>query len=366
MKNKKSKKEIFGSKMADILNYGALNLAMALGYRLEIFDALEDLGKPSSLENIAQKSGLNQRYVQEWLGVMVTGGVVEISSCPSDIPLYFLPPEHGAFLTRKAVNSNMGVYTQEIPLLTECAMEAVIDGFKSGDGVPFSKYPRFQSFMAELSNAKHRQVLVDQFLPQVDGGRLLKQLKKGIMVCDLGCGEGVVMNLMAEAFPQSRFIGIDNHEDALKTARLSAETMSLENAVYILEDAGELKDKPLFFHRFHYICAFDAIHDQSRPLDALKSACCMLVPGGIFSMVDIDATSDHAGNMGHAMGPFLYTVSLMHCMPVGLNDKGAGLGMMWGRKKAKALLIEAGFEDIVIEGMTHDPFNVHYMCRSAS
>ena len=63
------------------------------------------------------------------------------------------------------------------------------------------------------------------------------------------------------------------------------------------------------------------------------------------------------------MGPFLYTVSLMHCMPVGLNDDGAGLGMMWGREKAEALLVEAGFENIDIIEMEHDGFNLHYLCR---
>jgi SAM-dependent methyltransferase len=357
------KKAAFGRKMTDILNHGSLNLAMALGYRQKLFDAMETLGKPSTIEDIALKSKKNQRYIQEWLGVMVTGGVVEISMDDSGKTLYHLPSEHAAFLTRNAGNNNLGVYTQEIPLLTQCAMEAVVAGFESGQGVPFSMYPRFQSFMAELSNAKHRQVLVEQFLPQVDDGRLMKRLEKGIAVCDLGCGEGVALNLMARAFPQSRFTGIDNHQKALETAKKDAQKMGLDNVTYYMEDAAGLADDSRFAGRFDYICAFDAIHDQSKPLSALKSVRSMLAPGGLFSMVDIAADASHAGNMAHPMGPFLYTVSLMHCMPVGLNDNGAGLGMMWGRQRAEALLKEAGFDGVDMQEMAHDGFNLHYLCR---
>ncbi len=358
-----AKRDAFGKKMMDILNHGALNLAMGLGYRQQLFDTMEQLGTPSSMEDIALKSSQNQRYLREWLGVMVTGGVVEMTTDPSGETLYHLPPEHAAFLTRNSGNNNLGVYTQEIPLLTHCAMEAVVEGFGSGQGVPFSQYPRFQSFMAELSNAKHRQVLVEQFLPQVEDGRLIKKLEKGISVCDLGCGEGVALNLMAKAFPKSRFTGIDNHGAALERAQNEAEKMGLNNAIYYLEDAALLADDPRFVMKFDYICAFDAIHDQSRPLEALKSIGKMLAPGGLFSMVDIAADSHHAGNLEHPMGPFLYTVSLMHCMPVGLNDNGAGLGMMWGRQRAEQLLKEAGFDEVVVQEMAHDSFNLHYLCR---
>ncbi|SMD07532.1 Methyltransferase domain-containing protein [Desulfocicer vacuolatum DSM 3385] len=357
------RKEAFGKKMVDILNSGALNLAMAVGYRQKLFDTMENIGVPSSVDAIALKSGLQPRYIKEWLGVMVTGGVVEISSDTSSVFLYHLPPEHAVFLTRNAGNNNLGVYTQEIPLLTQCAMEAVVDGFNTGQGVPFSCYPRFQAFMAELSNAKHRQILVEQFLPQVDEGRLIQRLERGIDVCDLGCGEGVALNLMARAFPKSRFWGVDNHAQALGIAGKEAKKTGLNNVTYHLADAAYLADEPRFAKKFDYICAFDAIHDQSKPLEALKSIHAMLAVDGIFSMVDIAAQSHHAGNMDHPMGPFLYTVSLMHCMPVGLNDNGAGLGMMWGRQQAEELLKEAGFDRVVVQEMDHDAFNLHYMCR---
>jgi hypothetical protein len=80
----------------------------------------------------------------------------------------------------------------------------------------------------------------------------------------------------------------------------------------------------------------------------------------------IKAGSRQADNLDHPLGPFLYAVSLMHCMPVGLNDHGMGLGMMWGREKAEALLRAAGFDHIEISEMDHDPFNLHYLCKAPS
>ncbi|MBF0201510.1 MAG: class I SAM-dependent methyltransferase [Desulfamplus sp.] len=373
----------FQRKMCDILNFGALNLAMAIGYKHGIFEAMDAIGDYAPVDTISRKSGLDPRYIREWLGVMATGGIVEISwreeisrgheiSGKDEISrgqareeLYRLPEEHAALLTRGAGAANLGVYTQEIPLLTCCAMDAVEKGFKSGEGIPFSFYPSFQSFMSQISNAKHRDVLVDKFLPQVDGGRILAGLEKGIRVCDIGCGEGVALNLMAQSFPKSGFTGIDNDPDAIETARNSTRDMGLGNVAYLIEDAALVGEMDDFKNRFDYITAFDAIHDQTRPLETLKGIRKMLANPGVFSMVDINAGSSHHDNIHHPMGPFLYTVSLMHCMPVGLGEdgRGSGLGMMWGRERALELLGEAGFTHVDILEMAHDGFNVHYQCK---
>lgn len=354
----------FSKRINEILNHGALNLAMAIGYKNRIFDILEDLNKPVTVVEVASASGLNERYLKEWLGIMVTGKIIKLSHTPDGEDTYFLPPEHASFLTRKAGSNNMGVYTQEIPLLTSCAMESVNRGFKTGDGIPFSKYPDFQKFMAELSDAKHKKVLINHFLPSVDKGQLIARLVDGIRVCDLGCGHGVAVNLMARAFPKSKFAGIDSHKEAIIQAMNAAEEMGLSNVVYHGLDSAKIHGKKEFFGRFDYIYAFDAIHDHSHPLEALKGIRYMLAPGGMFSMIDIKASSNQADNIDHPMGPFLYAVSLMHCMPVGLNDNGTGLGMMWGQEKAQTLLKEAGFEHIELKEMEHDPFNLHYLCKA--
>ena len=355
--------ENFSQKMIDILNYGALNLAMGIGYRTKLFDVMDAFESPQSAEAIAGQSGLNQRYVEEWLGIMCTGGIVTLASREDGTAEYFLPRSHGDVLTRRSGNGNLGVYAQEIPLLTLCAMEKVLEGFQTGEGVPYSNYPKFQAFMTELANAKHRQVLIDQFLPTVDGGRMTARLENGIRVCDLGCGEGVALNLMAGAFPNSRFTGIDMDPEVVRIAETAAAEAGLANVAYRARDAAALAKNGEFENAFDYITAFDAIHDQREPLAALKSVRRMLAPGGCFSMIDIDSRTAHKDNMDHPMGPFLYTVSLMHCMPVGRFGNGAGLGMMWGREQAVSLLAQAGFDRIDVIEMPHDPFNIHYFCR---
>ena len=353
----------FAQKMTDILNHGALNLAMGIGYKNRIFDVLEDLNRPATIEEIGVASGLNRRYLKEWLGIMVTGEIIELSRTSDGGNAYFLPPEHAAFLTRNSGNNNLGVYTQEISLLTSCAMDAVNQGFQTGAGISFSQYPDFQEFMGQLADAKHRQVLIPEFLPSVDNGNLVKRLEDGIRVCDLGCGQGVALNLMADAYPKSCFTGIDNHEQAVRAGEKEAREMGLSNVAYIVRDAAAIEGDGAFCEKFDYVCAFDAIHDQSHPLDALKGIYYMLAPGGLFSMIDIKANSDHKDNLDHPMGAFLYTVSLMHCMPIGLTDNGTGLGMMWGREQAEAMLRQAGFEHVEVLNMENDEFNLHYMCK---
>jgi ubiquinone/menaquinone biosynthesis C-methylase UbiE len=146
-----------------------------------------------------------------------------------------------------------------------------------------------------------------------------------------------------QAFPASRFTGIDISAEALETARVDAREKGLTNVCFEQRDAAELRHPNDLSGRFDYITAFDAIHDQTRPLEALRGIHEILKDDGAFSMIDIAAQSDIDGNRDHPMGAFLYTVSLMHCMPVGLVDGGAGLGMMWGRQLAERDAGQAGF-----------------------
>ncbi len=347
--------------MIDILNYGAINLAMAIGYRTGLFDVMDTFDSPQNIGDISDQAGLNPRYVQEWLGIMTTAEIVELSQ-KEDENQYFLPKHCGDLITRRAGNSNLGVYTQEIPLLTTCAMEAVIEGFSSGEGVTYDHYPKFQAFMSQLANAKHRQVLINKFLPSVENSRIVQRLKAGIQVCDLGCAEGVAVILMAESFPQSRFVGIDISSEAIDEARRQTRRQKLENLDFMVLDAADLKNNREMKGLFDYVTAFDAIHDQTRPLDVLLGVNHILRLDGRFSMVDIAAKSDLADNLDHPMGPFLYTVSLMHCLPVGLVGGGTGLGMMWGREKAVEMLKEARFQQVQVIEMPDDPFNLHFFC----
>ncbi len=359
----RNKRESFSKKMTDILNYGALNLAMAIGYRTGMFDVMDGLDSPKTVSAIAERAGLNTRYVKEWLGVMVCGGIVELTVGEAGDDLFVLPKEHGDLMARRAGHDNIGLYTQEIPLLTTCAMDPVVQGFKSGEGIGYDQYPKFQDFMSQLANAKHQQVLIDQFLPSIENGQLIQRLKAGIRVCDMGCAEGIALMLMARAFPASKFVGMDISEEAIIKAETSARQQGLHNVTFLQTDATTLKENRNLEKSFDYVTAFDVIHDLTRPLEALEGVHSILKRGGLFSMVDIAASSSLFENKAHPMGPFLYTVSLMHCMPVGLVDGGKGLGMMWGHQKAVEMIEDAGFAKVEVLEIPTDSFNSHYFCR---
>lgn len=352
----------FSESMVEILNHGAVNVALAIGYRTGLLDVLDTFDTPRSADLIAESSGLAIRYVREWLAIMASSGIVELVEVDGE-NRFRLPREHGDLLTRRAGSSNLGVYTQEIPLLTTLAMEAVIDGFRTGQGVAYDRYSRFQAFMGGLAEAKHQQTLIHRFLPTVDGGRLIERLNRGIRVCDLGCGEGLAAILMAEAFPRSQLTGMDISGEAISSAVEAAKLKGLDNIHFEVLDAATLKERHHLSQAFDYITAFDSIHDQTRPMEALQGVYGILAPDGVFSMVDIAAKTNVRDNLHHPMAPFLYTVSLLHCMPVGLVNGGAGLGMMWGRELAERMLQEAGFSRVEVLEMEHDSFNLHFCCR---
>ena len=353
----------FSRKLTDILNYGALNLAMGIGYRARLFDIMDTLETPKPASAIAEKAGLDRRYVLEWLNIMVTGGIVDLIKDRDGQNRFQLPKAHANLITRRAENNNMGVYTQEIPLLTATVFMAVESGFRTGNGIPYEMYPGFHRFMTELADAKHRQVLISRFLPSVENGEMVKKLREGISVCDVGCAEGVALILMAEAFPKSLFLGIDISETAIEKGESTAKEKNLKNVIFQKRDCTTLTEDRKLRGSLDYVTAFDAIHDQTQPVKALKGIHAILKDGGVFSMVDIAAGSDLSQNLDHPMGMFLYTVSLMHCMPVGLVDGGTGLGMMWGREKAVKMLKKAGFSDVVVEEIPEDSFNFHFFCK---
>lgn len=342
--------EAFAGQMVGVVNGAAIALMTSIGHQVALFDTMATL-PPSTSEAIAEAAGLNERYVREWLGAMVTGRVVDYN--PTD-GTYALPPEHAAFLTRAAGSNNLAGPTQLFALMAQVE-EPIVDCFHNGGGVPYSAYPKFQRLMAEDSATVHDAALIDVILPLVDG--LPERLRSGIDVADIGCGCGHAINLMAKAFPRSRFTGFDFSEEGIQTARREAENLSLTNATFELRDVTAL-DMP---NRFDLITAFDAIHDQAHPAQVLAGIARALRPDGVFLMVDIRASSHLHENLDLPMAPLLYTASTMHCMTVSLALAGTGLGTMWGEQTARRMLAEAGFTTVEVASIEGDFFNNYFI-----
>jgi ubiquinone/menaquinone biosynthesis C-methylase UbiE len=340
----------FAERMMTNFNGAAVALMASIGHQTGLFDAMSD-GLAATSAEIAKKSGLNERYVREWLGTMATGGVVEIDS---DTGTYRLPPEHAMFVTQAAGPNNLAALMQFIPLLAEVEVE-VIDCFRNGGGVPYSSFPRFQLLMAESSALVHDQALIEGILPMVPA--IVERLNSGIDVADIGCGSGHAINLMAKSFPKSRFTGFDFSAEGIAAGTTEAKEMGLSNANFVEKDVSELGETDAF----DFITAFDAIHDQAKPAEVLAGIAKALRPDGAFLMVDVKASSHVHENLEHPLGPFLYTVSTMHCMTVSLALDGAGLGTAWGEQTARQMLADAGFVNVDVKEVEDDILNFYYV-----
>jgi SAM-dependent methyltransferase len=342
--------EAFGERMLEALNGASLTLMTSVGYRTGLFDAMAEL-PPSTSAEIADAAGLNERYVREWLGAMVTGRVVEYDARER---AYSLPAEHAASLTRAAGPDNIAAVAPYIPLFGSVESE-VVECFRNGGGVPYSAYPRLQEQLDNESRPIYDATLIDRTLPVAPG--LVERLEAGIDVADVGCGAGHAINLMAQAFPNSRFTGYDFSEDGVERGRSEADSMGLRNARFEARDVAHLGAPD----SFDLVTAFDTIHDQAQPRKVLKEIAEALRRDGTFLMVDIAASSNVEENVDHPLGPTIYAFSTMHCMTVSLALDGEGLGTAWGEQKAKELLAEAGFDDVDVRQVEGDIFNNYYV-----
>ena len=226
--------------------------------------------------------------------------------------------------------------------------------------MPYERFPRFHTVMAEDSGQSVLSSLETHVLPLVPG--LRESLERGIRWLDVGCGSGRIINRLAELFPHSRFEGRDLSSDAIRTATQDASAMNLSNVSFAAEDLSDFA-ATVEADVFDVVTTFDAIHDQAKPLNVLKGIRRTLKPDGVYLMQDIKGSSFVHRNLEHPFGTFLYTVSAMHCMTVSLAQGGEGLGAMWGEEKTREYLTTAGFRSIEKHELPHDPMNNWYVVR---
>jgi len=344
------KVEAFAGRMIGVLNDGALALMCSIGYRTRLFDTLAQI-PPATSHQIASASGLNERYVREWLHAMVSGQVIIYDP---EVATYHLPAEHAAMLTRAAGADNLALYAQHIGGLGSVE-DQLVECFFNGGGVPYSAFRRFHEVMAEDSGVNIVEPLVEQILPLVPG--LIEKLEQGIHVLDIGCGRGLALQRLAQTFPNGRYTGLDFSEEAIAAAQAEADRLGLTNICFTVQDAATFNES----NRYELITTFDAIHDQAHPARVLGNIARALKPGGVYLMQDIAASSQVQHNLDHPLAPFLYTLSTMHCMTVSLAYGGDGLGTMWGKEKALEMLAEAGFTGTEVHQLPHDIMNFYFV-----
>jgi SAM-dependent methyltransferase len=306
---------------------------VTLGSRLGLYEALAGAG-PLTSDEIASRAGCAERYVREWLASQVASGYVEYDA---QATTYVLPPEHAAVLADHESPTCLAP-AFNVPASMWLDEDKAVEAFRTGAGVPWGEHhERLHCGVAAFYGNAYRASLVQEWLPALDG--VVERLEAGARVADIGCGHGHSTVLMAQAFPRSRFVGIDPHWDSIAAATEHAAAAGVSDRVrFALGTATDHSEGG-----FDLICFFDCLHDLGDPVGAARHARESLAEGGTVMLVEpnaADALEDNAGPIARAYYSASTTVCTAHSLS---EDVGAALGAQAGEARLAEVFAEAGF-----------------------
>lgn len=309
----------------------------AIGDRLGLFRALAEHG-PVTAQQLADRAGINERYAREWLQGMTAAGYLEMD--PDNLS-YTLPPEHAMPL----VDEDNPLFQGGILELMAHSMtpfEELVDAFKNGGGVAQSSFhPNLYNGMCRSSSVRYKNLLLQEWIPSMPDVKAM--LERGVSVADVGCGNGVALMKLAEAFPNSTFVGFDAFPPQVEGANVRAKEAGMADRVHF-EVADGAEQMPT---TYDIIFTFDVIHDMPRPREAMRNIREHLNPGGVYVMQEITAEDELHANVG-PMATLKYGMSLHYCMTTSLANDGEGLGTCgMPEKMVRQMSEEAGYSRVV-------------------
>jgi len=319
---------------------GAVTSGMIhLGDRLGLYTALADADGPLSSGELAERTGLDERWVREWafnqaaarLLTVDAGGDVERFGVTPEAAAVLATPEHEAF--------GIGMF-HRLPQTME-ALVPLRESFRTGLGHDFDSHGPEGAIGLERSfEPWNRAHLLPTVLPRLAG--VLPKLTAGARAVDLGCGAGGAVLLLADAFPASTFIGYDISAHALARAEERRLESGLENATFADPRRSALAND----HSVDLVTTFDCLHDMTDPASAMGAIREAIADDGTWLLVDIKALDTFAENAErNPMAALMYGISVLSCMSSALSEPGgAGLGTLgMPASRAEAMAREAGF-----------------------
>ena len=304
-----------------------------LGVKTGLFRALAGAG-PLTAAQVAGRTGLHARYVEEWLKAMVAARYVEYDPAAQT---FALSEEHAYLLAADGSDHDAGSLFTAIPALVRAAPQ-VAAAFREGGGVPFSAYgeDNVDAFDA-MNRGRYELRLAQEWLAAVPDA--VAALHAGGAALDIGCGVGRVSLALARAFPAAQCVGADLSEISIAKAQAAARAAGLDGRVRFSH--GSLDALPPG-ERYALITAMDCIHDLAAPVETLRALHGRLAPGGVLFVMEpkvADRLEDNRGDIA----TMYYGFSVLHCMTQSLAAGGAGLGACLGAAGIERLVREAGF-----------------------
>ncbi len=332
---------------------GALSVPLVrIGDRLGLYRTLYEAGAMTA-GDLAAKAGIAERYAREWLSHQAASGYLAYEASSGK---FILPPEHAMVF----VNADSPVYLQGAFDLAAAMMEnqtLVEPAFRTGKGVAWGhQAPCLFCTVGRFFRPTYTSNLVQSWLPALDG--VVAKLERGATVADVGCGHGFSTVIMAEAFPNSTFVGYDFHPDSVAQAQMHAEQHGVTATTrFEVSLASEFPGKDLDLVTF-----FDCLHDMGDPVGVARRVRQALKPGGAWMLVE-PAAADRLEDNLNSVSRLYYAASTMICVPTSLDQPvGAALGAQAGLARLSAAIREGGFERVRKAADT--PFNMVLEARA--
>ena len=313
---------------------GAATMPMVLiGTKLGFYTALKK--KPLTAAEIAKKTGTFERYVFEWAHQQAASGYLDYDAKTCKFRL----SEEQAFCLANDDSPLHLFAASELMLAMFAAVDRTIENFKTGAGMHWGEHHSCLFHAQEYFNrGTYLDELTSQWIPALG---LESRLKAGIEFADVGCGHGLPALILAKAFPKSRFIGFDNHESSIKTARQKAKEAKLKNVRFEIADATSFPGK------YDVVACFECFHDMGDPGGVAKRARQTLNPGGVFVVIDPNA-SDKPEKNHSPVGRLFYAGSTFMCCPASRALGGPALGAQAGPARTIAHIKKGGFKRVRI------------------
>jgi len=340
---------VWGYKQGEVVS-----LMIHLGDRLGLYRAMAGQG-PMTAAGIAAATGLQERWVLEWLRGQAAAGLIGTE----DGEAFQMSPEAVAVLAddRGSLRFAAGAFAGGAAPPEVVARLA--DAFRSGIGLTYDDLgPAAAQTVERMTEPWTRLALVPLILPALDG--VVDRLHAGALVADVGCGSGVAVCAIAAAFPGSRFEGLDPSQHAIDRARRKAAASGLDNVEFRTAGAEDLPGG----NRYDFVLTLDCLHDMPRPAEAAAAIRRAVRPEGTWLIKDIRSGPSWQDNLRNPVLALMYGLSVTSCLSSGLSEPGgAGLGTLGLHPGlAEQICREAGFSRFTRHDFD-DPVNLYYEVR---
>jgi 2-polyprenyl-3-methyl-5-hydroxy-6-metoxy-1,4-benzoquinol methylase len=340
---------ILGKIVSDFGATASTALAV-LGDKLGLYRAMADAGPITSTE-LARRTGTTERYVRDWLVNQAAGGYVEYDPATGR---YNLPPEHALALAEER-SPFFVVGGFELFLSAVKAEPKIREAFRTGAGLSWGEQdPGLFAGTERFFKPGYLGNLVDHWIPALDG--VAPKLQAGAKVADVGCGHGVSTIIMAQAFPNTRFWGFDNHAPSIDQARQAAEDAGVADRVTF--EVASAQDYP--GNGYDLIAFFDCLHDMGDPIGAIRHTRQALGPTGTVMIVEPMA-GERVENNFNPVGRVYSAASVLICTPNAIASGDTHLGTIASDQALREVVLAGGLSHF--RRATETPFNRIFEAR---